>query len=244
MPEEPNFSLLASLRPDEIEGMSCEVLAPRAPVTDAPPLLVLLHGLGSNEHDLLGLAPYLDPRFMIASVRAPFASGPGGFAWFRVTFTAGGPMIDEQQEAQSRDLLPQFIENLVRGQEADPARVYLLGFSQGATMAFSLALSHPSRYAGVVSFSGRILPQVGSAIPDANALDGMPVFLAHGTLDDVIPVTRARSARSFLSGLPVRLAYHEYAMGHEISGPALREAAQWLTARLDEPIAAATPGQL
>ncbi len=244
MTDETSFSLLASLRPDEIEGMSCEVLPPRSPTADAPPLLVLMHGVGSNENDLLGLVPYLDPRFMIASVRAPFASGAGGFAWFRVTYTAGGPMIDEHQEAQSRALLPQFIERLVPEQGADPTRVYLLGFSQGATMALTLALSHPLRYAGVVAFGGRILPHVGSAIPDANALDGARMFLGHGTLDDVVPVTRARSARSFLSGLPVGLDYHEYAMGHEISGPALRDAAHWLTARLDEPAATAAPAQV
>ncbi len=237
MNDNTNFSLLASLRPDEVEGMTYELLPPREPAPGRPPLLVLLHGVGSNEHDLLGLAPYVDPRFMIASVRAPFASGSGGFAWFRVTFTAGGPMIDEEQEAKSRELLPHFIESLVRDHGADPDRVFLLGFSQGAIMGLSLALTQPKRYAGVAAFSGRILPQVGSAIADPQALDGTPIFLAHGCLDDVIPVTRARSARSFLSGLPVQLDYREYSMGHEINGPALRDAAGWLTAHLDEPAA-------
>jgi phospholipase/carboxylesterase len=240
MTDATQFSLVATLRPDEVEGMGCEILPPRRPEEGRPPLLVLLHGVGSNEHDLLGLAPYVDPRFMIASVRAPFPSGSGGFAWFRVTFTAGGPMIDEEQEAKSRELLPRFIDSLVLDHGADPHRVFLLGFSQGAIMALSLALAQPRRYAGAAAFSGRILPQVGSAIPDPAALAGTPIFLAHGVLDDVIPVTRARSARAFLSGLPVRLDYREYSTGHEIGGPALRDAAVWLTARLDETTAVAT----
>src|SRR6266480_1087236 len=82
---------------------------PRLPADRPPPLLILLHGLGSNEHDLIGLAPYLDPRFQIVSARAPHSLMPDGYAWFELGWTATDITINFQQAEQSRGLLTNFI---------------------------------------------------------------------------------------------------------------------------------------
>src|SRR6476660_530252 len=113
---------------------------PGQPSDRPPPLLILLHGYGSNERDLVGLAPYLDPRFQIVSARAPYTLEPGSYAWFDLGWTATDITINFQQAQQSRALLVKFIAEALVAYGGDPARVYLLGFSQGAIMSASVAL--------------------------------------------------------------------------------------------------------
>jgi len=227
------LSLIATLGPDEVAGLAYEWLPPSEPIHGPAPLLLLLHGSGSNEHDLLGLAPYLDGRCMMASVRAPFPSGAGAYSWFRTSHTAAGPMIDEEEETASRRNLAAFVDHLARSRGALTSGVFLLGFSQGATMALSLLLDDPVRHAGALVFGARLLPGTSPATRDRAALAGKSVFAAHGLLDDVVPVARARAMRSRLLDAGLDLDYREYASGHDIPGQALRDAAAWLTARLE-----------
>src|SRR5262249_1914955 len=111
--------------------------------------------------------------------------------------------------------------------------VYLMGFSQGAMMGLTVALTYPGAVAGVVAMSGRILPQTLAAIHDKDALIGLPIFVAHGTRDLVLPISNGRDARERLSELPVELTYREYDMAHEISADSLEDITEWLKDRLD-----------
>jgi phospholipase/carboxylesterase len=199
-----------------------------------PPLLLLLHGVGSHEGDLIQLAPYLDPRFFVASARAPNTLAPGSYAWFHVEFTPQGPVINPGEAESSRQALLGFIDELVDTYGLDPARVYAMGFSQGAIMGFSLALTRPDKLAGLVAHSGRILPEIRPLIAPAEELRGLPVFVLHGTADAVLPIHHGRASRDLLSDLPVRLTYREYPIEHQISAESLGDAAAWLSERLDE----------
>ena len=199
----------------------------------APPLLLLLHGVGSHEHDLFGLAPYLDKRFLILSARAPNTLQPGSYAWFEVSFTPQGPVINPAQAEASRKALITFIDEAVNAYGADPKQVYLMGFSQGAIMSASIALTRPDLVAGVVLMSGRILPEVQAVMASPQALKGLPILLVHGTADTVLPVHHARASRQLLSSLPVELTYYEYPMGHEVSQGSLNDVARWLSTHLD-----------
>lgn len=207
--------------------------APGAP--EKPPLLLLLHGVGSNERDLFSLAGLLDPRFRIVSLRAPLVHGPDSFAWFDVQFLPSGNVINAEQLRASRDLIARVIGEAVAAYDADAARVYLLGFSQGAIMSLAVALSQPALVAGIVPLSGRIPAEVHPWIAPSGDLTGLPILLVHGRADSVIPLHHAHDAQQLLATLPVALTYHEYDMAHEIAPPALREALTWLTARLDGP---------
>src|SRR5262245_48159082 len=137
----------------------------------APPLLILLHGIGSNENDLFGLAPYLDQRFLIVSAGAPHAYGGGGYAWFQIEWLPDRILIDRQQAAASRELLVRFIGEAVAAYGADPARVYLLGFSQGAMMSGWVTLSQPDLVAGAVLMSGRIPAEIREQLAAPEQLD-------------------------------------------------------------------------
>jgi len=208
----------------------------RQPVVDAgtPPLLLLLHGVGSNEHDLFGLAPFLDERFLIISARAPNTLEPGSYAWFEVNFTPQGSLIDPQQAEASRQALIAFLNEAVTAYGADPKQVYLMGFSQGAIMSASVALTQPELVAGVVLMSGRILSEIQPLMAAPERLEGLPFLVVHGTADTVLSIDHGRAARQLLSSLPVELTYYEYPMGHEIGQESLVGVTAWLSAQLDK----------
>ena len=208
----------------------------RPPIIEAgtPPLLLLLHGIGSNEHDLYGLAPFLDKRFLIISVRAPNILGPGSYAWFEADFTPQGPVINPEQAEASRITLITFLKEAITAYGADPKQVYLMGFSQGAIMSASVALTQPELVAGAVLMSGRILPEIRPLIASNEELSDFPFLVVHGTADMVLPVSHGRASRQLLSSLPVELTYHEYPMGHEVGQESLYDVTTWLSARLDK----------
>jgi phospholipase/carboxylesterase len=198
----------------------------------APPLLILLHGIGSNEQDLFGLAPYLDERFLIVSARAPNPYG-GGYAWFEIEWLPNGFAIDQAQAEASRELIVRFIGEAAAAYGADPARVYLAGFSQGAIMSGWVTLTRPDLVAGAALMSGRIPDEARAQIATPEQLAGKPFLVVHGLFDQVLPIHYGRASRDLLQGLPVELTYREYPMGHEVSAQSLADVSAWLTERLD-----------
>lgn len=207
--------------------------APREPGAGQPPLLIMAHGVGANEQDLMGLAPYADPRFMVISVRAPRRYQYGGFSWFDIHWQSSGFSIDAAQAVAGWQLLQRFIREAVAAYGADPARVYLAGFSQGAITSLGATLSDPGLVAGAVVMSGRWMPEVAPPTDQA-AIAGKPLLVVHGEFDNVIPVRYGREIRDYLQALPVALTYHEYRMGHEVSMDSLRDVTAWLKQRLDD----------
>lgn len=206
---------------------------PKSGLAVKPPLLLLLHGYGAHEADLFSVAPYLDERFLVVSPRAPITLSLMSHAWFNLGFTPQGIAVDAAEIETSRQALHRFVGEVVAAYQCDPAAVYLAGFSQGAMMSLAVALTFPGTAAGVVAMSGRVLPQTLAQITDKEALLGLPVFVAHGTRDQVVPISHGRETRAQLSELPVELTYREYNIAHEISTESLHDVTRWLTAQLD-----------
>jgi phospholipase/carboxylesterase len=196
------------------------------------PLLVLLHGYGSNEDDLFGLVPYLDSRFTIVSLRGPHAYPPG-YGWYDLEFTPNGIVRDEARIESSAALIEQCIEAAVSVYQCDASQVFLLGFSQGAAMTLQLFLTRPEKLKAAVALSGHV-PDVGwNARAADSALTQKPIFVGHGTADPVVPIAAGRDARAKLETLPVALTYRERpGMDHTIDGLLLTEVSEWLGARL------------
>jgi phospholipase/carboxylesterase len=209
------------------------VVAPRAP-SERPPLLVLLHGIGADEEDLLPVAQFLDPRFLVVSARAPHEAEPMGYRWYAIDWEATPPRGDAAEIAATRDLLARFVEEATGAHGTDPCRVFLLGFSQGAIMSLALLLARPDLVRGVVAHSATLarLPGPGQT---PEALSHAEVLLLHGAQDEVIPAAQGRKAYQVLAPLlGSRVAYRAFdTLGHGISEDSLVEAARWLTARLD-----------
>lgn len=191
------------------------------------PGILLLHGLGADEADLMSLEGALDPRLTVVSARAPYRYGPG-FAWFAME-EIGQP--DSATLGASVDILHAFIPEMIEAYGIDPDRLFLLGFSQGAIVSAAVTLTLPS-IRGVVMHSGYVPPNA-SVSGNPRLLKGKPFFVAHGRYDDLIPVSFGRATEDYLSSHGARLTYHEYPIGHSISEESLYELSDWLTSEIE-----------
>ena len=205
---------------------------PRQGSREGAPMLVLLHGVRSNEQDLMGLAPALDPRFFVVSARAPLTLGPGAYGWYHVEFTPTGYIIDEDEAEQGRETVIRFAEELTSAYPVDPQRVYLMGFSQGAIMSLGASISSPAQFAGAVAMSGRLLERTLDSVAPRDQLTGLPLMVVHGTRDTVISIDHGRAIRDKLSDLPVALEYREYDIAHHVTERSIAEIDAWLKSRL------------
>jgi len=191
------------------------------------PGLLLLHGRGADEADLMGLESALDPRLTIVSARAPFRLGPG-YAWYDM-YQIGQP--EPETMALSMEEVETFINGMVPAYNIDPQRLYLLGFSQGAILSAAIALTMPERIAGVIMHSGYV-PTSAELDLHPERIKGKPFFVAHGKYDEVIPVTFGRDAQEYLEEAGAALTYQEYPIGHGISEESLYDLSEWLTGQL------------
>ena len=211
------------------------VVSARSPNPGAlPPLLVLLHGLGSNERDLAGLGSQLDPRLTVVSVRAP-RPYRSGFAWFGIDWRLDGSLVPKT--TQARETLTDFVRWLGAAPArlgTDPRRTYLLGFSQGAMMSLGVLRTAPERVAGIVALSGKFDDDLfGAARASSDAMAGVALFVAHGTNDDLLPVSDGRAIRDIFEPLIRDFTYREYPIPHAIGPGEIGDVAAWLRERLD-----------
>lgn len=195
----------------------------------APWLLVLMHGVGSNEQDLFGLAPHVPANFHVLSLRAPNGMGAGSYAWFEFGVTARGDrVINEAQEASSRQTVAQTVAAAAQQLGIPPQRVVVGGFSQGGIMALSLLLTQPALLQAAMVLHSRLLPQVLPLVAPPEALQGKQLWVSHGTRDQVIPLASAHATRALAETLPILLHYAEFPNAHEITPQELAEAMAWL----------------
>lgn len=185
-------------------ALTYELRPPRFGPMQGAPVLVLLHGVGGNERNLLALVDALDPRFAVVSVRGPLQIGPDGFAFFNVRFTPE-PIPNPDEAEASRVALINLLPRLLREHGFDPARVFLLGFSQGAIIGASVTLSRPELVAGLVMLSGRILPEARPTFTSTEPLRQTNVFVAHGVHDTKLGIHHGRASQTLLTDLGVPL---------------------------------------
>ncbi|MHB8235585.1 MAG: alpha/beta hydrolase [Solirubrobacteraceae bacterium] len=208
--------------------MSEIVYRERPPAGEASGLLVLHHGRGADEHDLLGLADALDParRLHVVTPRGPLTvPGWPGNHWYLVP-RVGFP--DHKTFHAAYELLSEFHDKLWQRTGVPPQRTVLGGFSMGSVMSYALALSaeRPAP-AGILAFSG-FIPTVDGWRPSLADRGGLRAFLRHGREDGVISVEFARSARDQLLGAGLQVDYREFAGGHQIDPSDIPAASTWL----------------
>ena len=203
---------------------------PGAPPSLQYPAILALHGRGSNETDLIGLAPHLPPGLLWVSPRAPLLLGPGSYEWYRVR-TIGMP--EPEQLHAALQTIDGFLDEVTEAYPIDPHRFFLLGFSQGSILSMSYALTHPERVAGVVAQSGYLPSNVDLQIDEAG-VRGKPFLLTHGEQDTMIPVEWGRASRDRLQQFGIDLTYHEFSMGHSVSIESLEVVSAWLQQHLKQ----------
>ncbi len=199
------------------------------------PMLLLLHGLRSNEDDLFAIAPMLDERLLVVSVRAPFDEGGGRYKWYDYQpNTAGSPIIDTKQAEESRKMLIDFIEQLVQVYNADAERVYIGGFSQGAMMSYSVGLTQPDKVKGIASFSGNIPDWVKEKLAGKSELSKLSVFISHGKKDRVLSFSDALSDKDFLEKMGINANFHSYEIAHTISRENIMDFQKWIKLMIND----------
>jgi phospholipase/carboxylesterase len=208
------------------------VTVERAAAEGPAGLLVLHHGRGTDERDLIGLADALDPerRLRVVSARGPLrVPGWPGFHWYRVS-KVGYP--DRASFDAARAALAEFHDWLWEETGLGPERTVLGGFSMGAVMSHTMGWSaERPAVAGVLAFSG-FVPTVAGWRPSLEDRQGTRAFLAHGTQDPVIEVGFGRAARDLLAAGGIEVAYRESDVVHTIDPTVLPTAAEWLAATL------------
>ena len=162
-------------------NLSLEYLI-REPKTklDKNPLLLLIHGYGSNEQDLFSFATELPDEYYIVSARAPYDIQYGSYAWYAINFDADqNKFSDNEQAKTSRDLIAKFIDELTANYPIDSQNVTLIGFSQGAILSYAVALSHPEKVQRVVAMSGYVNPEIIEENYLKNSFSNLKIFTSH-----------------------------------------------------------------
>lgn len=193
-----------------------------------PPLIILLHGVGSNEQDLFSFANHLPERFLVVSARGPYTLGQDSYGWYHLDFSTGKPVYSKEEAEKSRNTIIEFIDQLSAKHTFDKSQVYLCGFSQGAIMSYSVGLTRPDKIKGMALMSGRLLEEVKPIIAPKDKLQNLDIFISHGTQDQVLTVEYARTAKTYLKELGLNPEYHEYPAPHTISQEMFTDLLKWL----------------
>lgn len=193
------------------------------------PLLLLLHGYGSNEEDLFSFASELPDEYYVISVRAPYDLQPYGHAWYAIHFDADeNKFSDNEQAKESVQLIASFIDEIVSKYPIDATNVNLIGFSQGAILSYATALTFPNKITKVVALSGYFNQEIMPEVIDTKAISHLKFFVSHGSVDQVIPVEWARKAKPALESLGIEVEYHEYPVGHGVAPQNFFDFKNWL----------------
>ena len=197
--------------------------------TSESPLLLLLHGFGSNESDLHSFANYLPENHYIVSIRAPFKLPNGGFAWYNISFDEDMNKFNNHDQAKdSINMIINFIEELSNKYLIDKDKISLLGFSQGTILSYALCLNYPEKFKNIIGFSGYIdeaMINVESKNIDYSRLN---LYISHGKDDPVIPVDWARKSSEILKRNKIKYSFNEFNSGHTISSENFYDFKNWL----------------
>ena len=212
--------------------MSLQYLA-RAPkkALENPPLLLLLHGYGSNKEDLFSFADELQDELLIISVEAPHEMGFGGYAWYAINFDAmNGKFSDLDQAKKSIYIIANFIDEIKNKYQTNPEKTFVLGFSQGAILSYSLSFFYPNKVQHIIALSGYVNQEL---LPtDISKAIKTDYYCSHGTLDQVLPINWARKSSPFLTNFGLKNVYFEYPVGHGVSPQNFYSLKSWIQERL------------
>ena len=196
---------------------------------DKNPLLLLLHGYGSNEEDLFSFATELPDEYYVISARAPHDMMYGSYAWYAINFDADeNKFSDIGQAQQSRDSIANFIDELIATYPIDSENVTLIGFSQGSILSYAVGLSYPEKVHRVVAMSGYLNTEIASKDFAKYDFSNLKIFASHGTVDQVIPVEWARKSIPVIESLGIPVVYKEYPVGHGVSPQNFFDFKNWL----------------
>ena len=180
------------------------------------PVIVLLHGWTGDENSMWVFTPRLPVKRLFIAPRGLFPAAQGGYSWH--AHLNGWPRMDHFRPAV--DGLLELLTDR-RFPEGDFSELHLVGFSQGAALAYAFTLLYPERVASLSVLSG-FLPEGAATEPSTKRGNGLPVFITHGTKDELVPVERARQAAETFQQAGAMVTYCEHDVGHKLSANCFR----------------------
>lgn len=204
--------------------------------TQPAPLLILMHGFGSNEEDLIGLTPGLTSNFIYVSLRAPYKTNIGGYQWYETQRTGGNNSAISDELKVDRAAVMAAIKDVEQKYKVDTKHIFIAGFSQGAAMTYDIALHYPKIFAGAGVLSGAFLPPSRADIDLSAAYNNNPNlswFIAHGFIDQRVPIQAAMNGLHTLQNAGFMTNYHVYPqMRHSINEAEIADFKEWLESQI------------
>jgi len=191
---------------------------------DKSPLIVLLHGYGSNEKDLFSFKEFLPNDATIVSLRAPLELFQNMYAWYQIYFENNVKSFDEKSAFSSKNLIIDKIKQISKEYNCDDERITLIGFSQGAILGFSVALMKNNLIKNLVALSG----YVEEKIIDFSSMSFPNIYISHGINDDVIPHLDSKKTLQILNKNKINYDYYEFNQGHGVNMDNLNSFLKWI----------------
>jgi phospholipase/carboxylesterase len=195
-----------------IGGWTLRVLAPRVDVPGLKTVVVMLHGWTGDEKVMWIFAPRLPKRALIIAPRGLYKISAGGYGWHNHELGMW-PTVEAlipPAEALFHLLTPDNFPN------AQLDAIHLIGFSQGAALSLAFGLLYPNKVASMAVLSG-FMPEQAQSYIHSRPFEGKPIFVAHGTKDELVPVEKARTAVTTLQHAGADVVYCEDEVGHKLS---------------------------
>ena len=216
-----------------MKSTTLEYIKRPSELSENAPLLIMMHGYGSDENDLFSFASELPKNLFIISLRAPYPMAPFGNAWYAINFDAEkGKWNDKEQATESLNLISNFIDYTVEKYPVDKNNVSLLGFSQGAILSYAVAFNYPEKVKNIVALSGYVFHDILPQDLGNYDYSKLNFYSSHGNVDQVIPVDWARQTPTFLKSLNISHQYSEFPVGHGVAPQNFYEFRSWLEQRI------------
>lgn len=218
-----------------VESADQVILEPAQP---AEAVVIWLHGLGADGHDFVPVVPHLElpadlaVRFIFPQASVQPVTVNNGYpmrAWYDILAMGASREINEQTLFESVTRISQLIDSQIK-QGIDPGKILLVGFSQGGAVAYETGLSYPQTLAGVAALSTYL------AVDPAERLrceHDFPLWIAHGNVDDVVPLSLGEQARRRLSELGFAPQWQTWSMAHEVVLDEIQTLGRWMSERFN-----------
>jgi phospholipase/carboxylesterase len=198
-----------------------------------PLLMLILHGGGADENDLFPMAKIFPNEFMVVSARAPYIyyntyENTKKYQWYDSERIDGKWVMEKSQFKKSRLVISKFVHQLVHKYNLDSTNVFLLGFSQGAIMAYAVGLTKPTEVRGIAVLSGKVPQELKPMVTISEDLKKLNVFIAHGIYDTNVEIEEAVKSVEYIRQLGIDPFYKEYPKGHIISATMRSDLISWL----------------
>mgnify|MGYP006107654679 FL=1 len=192
------------------------------------PLVIMLHGYGSNEDDLFSFANHMPVNYKIISLRAPYSLPYGGYSWYDINMNENMNIkIDIDQAKSSISKIEDFVKNkLPQKYSFNREKICLIGFSQGTVLSYALSLNNPALFKNVIALSGMINMEL--IAKNDKDYPNLNYFCSHGIQDQVIPVNYSRESVDWLKSKSINHVYKEYDMAHSVSQENFFDLLKWM----------------